>query len=621
MMKTQHINTRKEKKRQPVAAYLHAFSGEKSSFSLEDNRASSVVQQKQMDTIQQQSEPTKTADTPVIQCWLKQSLFQNQNQFRKNYWRTKNVYRLGFQYNQLQKRKKVSRELRINELHKLQIALLQFLDAPDMADQNVSESLLWGKELLNNVQEEHEHLISQSVVHNDTTPPIANFKSLPKQEQTLITSLWNKLVAGNGNIHITETESRTDSGTNTVHTRNHAGFKNKVLAQFARLLETSTGLEIVHHLSKDTQGNKVITIKPGLSKASGGFSASEPAAGPAVMTGADKLMEFNMNNMFKNQPNARRKREKYGRENFVTLNIRSMKSVQERTAAIYNARKHYPHAKGVKVGRKYYKFGAGTAVNVTLTPDVPDTADHATSRFVDANKNEIPTPNYITLGHELGHAVHMQTGANLGDDATTMSLFGHMAPHLSQKQKGEWSNVEEYANINHVENSIRHEYGMKARYGHINQKVVQTERLGKVEDVLYQIRNVLPNNRGTFNAQLTQLNRDNGAKDVAAFRTHTVAIIAYVSQHLQTMFPHFTQQEIASIKAHLAKAENKTKSPKESDINEAVTALQAVHTEIQHASARVVAQQANAPQPNQQAAPQPSGLSRFVSWVGSKFGY
>lgn len=615
-MNTQLINRTKEKVRQTAASHLNVHSDQKGRFSLEDNRPSSIVQQEQVDKIQEHVQTTKNVkdvNKPVIQCWLKQSLFQNKNQYRKKYYRTRHVYSLGIKYNQLQKRKKVSRELRINELHKLQIALLQFLDAPDMADQDVSTSLQWGKELLNNVQEEHEHLISQSVTHNDTTPPIANFKSLPKKEQTLITSLWNKLVAGSGNIQITETESRTDK-TNNVHTRNHGGFKNKVLAQFARLLETSTGLEIVHHLSKDTQGNKVITIKPGLSEASNGFGISEAAASPAIMSGADKLTEFNMKDMFKNQENAKRKRVKYSR-NFVKLDFGSMKNVQERTAAIYNVRKNYAWAKGVKVGNKYYRFGSGTAVNVTLTPDIPDTADHTSSRFVDGNKNEIPTPNYITLGHELGHAVHMQTGANLGDDTLTKNLFGHVAPELSQQQQKEWSNVEEYSNINHVENSIRREYGMKDRYGHINQKIVQTERLRKVENVLYEIKNVLPRNRGTFNAQLKQLITDGGAKDVVAFRTHTVALIAYLSQHLQAIFPHFTEQEILSIKVHLAKAETKTNSPEESDINEAVTALQAVRTEIQNANARVVvAQQANAPQAEQQA----SYFSRFTSWVGSK---
>ncbi|AXG69246.1 hypothetical protein KORDIASMS9_01466 [Kordia sp. SMS9] len=47
-MNTQLLHKTKERKRQPVAAYVHAFSGEKSSFSLEDNRASSIIEQKQI---------------------------------------------------------------------------------------------------------------------------------------------------------------------------------------------------------------------------------------------------------------------------------------------------------------------------------------------------------------------------------------------------------------------------------------------------------------------------------------------------------------------------------------------------------------------------------------------
>lgn len=479
-----------------------------------------------------------------------------------------------------------------------------------MPDQNISRTLLWAKDLLNNVQEEHEFLVSQSIVHQDSKPPIANFNDLSKGKQKLIKGLWDNLVQGSSNIQITETETRTDPNTGT-HTRNHAGFRNKALAQFARLLETSTGLEIINHLSKDTNGNKLITIKPTLSKATDGFSKSEPAASPEAMNGSDKLIEFDMKKMFKNQKNATKKREKYSR-NFVSLNLKSMANVKERTAAIYNVRKEYSWAKGIKVGAKYYKFGSGTAVNITLTPDIPDSADHETSRFVDATKNEIPTPNYITLGHELGHAVHMQTGASLGENSTTMSLFDHVAPGLTGKQKGEWSDVEEYSNIHHVENSIRREYGMKNRYGHINQKSVQVELLDKIENKLYRIGTLFVNNNniGTYRAQLGQLNRDSGAKNVSDFRTHAVALIDYLSQHLNTMFPNYTPLELRNIRAKLLLASNGTSSTKENEINTAEAELQLVYTQIQGANVRVAA----LPPP---IAPQaPSITSKVLKWIG-----
>ena len=548
----------------------------------------------------------------VAQRWLKHSLFYDQNRPKKTYFRTKEIYGLGFQYNLLQKRKKISREFRLNKLHNLQIALLKFLDAPDMPDQNISETLLWAKEMLNDVQEEHEYLISQSIVANDPKPPIANFDNLPEQKQKVITELWDKLVQGTGNIQITEDEARTDQD-KVVHTRTHVGFKNKVLAQFARLLETTTGLEIITQLSEDTKGKKQITIKPGLSTASDGFSVAEPAAGPAMMDGRDKLVEINLKDMYKNQRDARRKRERYSR-NFVTLDFAAMKDVKERSAAIYNVRKNYKWAKGVKVGQKYYKFGSGTAVNVTLTPDVTDAVDHATSRFVDSNKNEIPTPNYITLGHELGHAVHMQTGTALGEDNTTMSLFDHVAPGLMGPQKAEWSDIEEYSNINHVENAIRSEYGMKSRHGHINQKWVQARRLDRVEGELYRIGTLLPNDRrGTYNDQRAQLITDSGANNIGDYRTHAVALINYLSQQLDFIFPRFTPLEINSIRAILVKAEKGTASTKEDEMSRAVIELQAAYDAIDHANQRV------AQLPPLIESQAPSVTSKVMGWVGSFF--
>ncbi len=51
-MKAQLFHKTNKKKQQPVAAYLHTVSDKKNSFSLKDNRASSIVQQKQVDKIQ-----------------------------------------------------------------------------------------------------------------------------------------------------------------------------------------------------------------------------------------------------------------------------------------------------------------------------------------------------------------------------------------------------------------------------------------------------------------------------------------------------------------------------------------------------------------------------------------
>lgn len=65
-----------------------------------------------------------------------------------------------------------------------------------------------------------------------------------------------------------------------------------------------------------------------------------------------------------------------------------------------------------------------------MTFDIRDAEDHPTSRLVAENLNEIPAPNFIALGHELGRAAYMPGGVSLRGSK--------VSDHLYDQVGGEW---------------------------------------------------------------------------------------------------------------------------------------------------------------------------------------
>jgi len=101
---------------------------------------------------------------------------------------------------------------------------------------------------------------------------------------------------------------------------------------------------------------------------------------------------------------------------------------------------------------------AGTGSFVQIATPPPATLDE---HEPDAHGRAIFAPDFITLGHELGHARHNLRGIT--------ERTGWFDGHPLQGQELErrlWTNPEEYANIRGEENPIRAEHGMAERQHH-----------------------------------------------------------------------------------------------------------------------------------------------------------
>jgi hypothetical protein len=497
------------------------------------------------------------APSAVVQCWLDPQLLAGRTQDN----RTKALAKLALAYNANRKGK--NRTTRINQLDALHVAILQWLDALDAPDQNVHANALWAKDLLNAVQVEHQQLVRASIGANDANPPVANFAALAPDVQKFVRHTWQTLVAGTGNVRITEAENYTHSATSAPTTRQHAGFRIEVLAQFARLLNTTTGRDIVRQVNASTNGQRLVTIKPGFAVAQGGGPAAEFAAGPATNNGADKLTEIDIATKlapFKGTKNASKKRAAYLAK-FVNLDLGAIHDPKAKAAAIYAARRANPGKIGIRMAGKYYLFGAGTAVDVTITRDIRDAEDHHTARFVDDQRNEIPTPNFITLGHELGHAAHMMGGVALGDDQVSSHLLGQVG--VTGPEEANWSNMEEYGNIHSVENALRGDYGLKPRYGHINQAFVQKKRLDPIIGKLYDLSDLQPaNQRGPSDQPLGRAVQALGALKINDVRREMAAAVTAFSNQMPLVFPQFTGGENAAIRQQLTPLNQRLRSAK-----------------------------------------------------------
>ena len=105
--------------------------------------------------------------------------------------------------------------------------------------------------------------------------------------------------------------------------------------------------------------------------------------------------------------------------------------------------------KGFCIDGRRYKRSAGSGSTVRMP------AEASERRSLGPDGSEIISPEFVVLGHELGHAARMRGGANAGNLDTGRVYKG--------EKPGQWKNAEEYINVNGSENPLRAEHGISER--------------------------------------------------------------------------------------------------------------------------------------------------------------
>ena len=125
--------------------------------------------------------------------------------------------------------------------------------------------------------------------------------------------------------------------------------------------------------------------------------------------------------------------------------------------------------KGIRVQRgnttEFYKFGDGAkGVYVALIDKkLGESTDN-----IGLTGNAVYTPQFVVLAHELGHALNMLAGAGTIECRDLFRLFAGDVGTFEAPTPlaNNWSNMEEYATINVVENALRQQLGIELRGGH-----------------------------------------------------------------------------------------------------------------------------------------------------------
>jgi hypothetical protein len=132
---------------------------------------------------------------------------------------------------------------------------------------------------------------------------------------------------------------------------------------------------------------------------------------------------------------------------------------------------------GETTAEAFYDFAAGARGAYVALMKKKDDLDNPNKKG-----KSVHTPEYITLAHELGHALNQLAGsATLNNEEIFKLLAGDVGTF---EEKGparkQWSNLEELLNIKGLENAIREEVGLAARGGHA--AVVDEELIGRLND-------------------------------------------------------------------------------------------------------------------------------------------
>jgi hypothetical protein len=229
-----------------------------------------------------------------------------------------------------------------------------------------------------------------------------DLSGLEKQEILQVGKLWQSLLSGTGNLRIRQGED--------------PAFGARLQAGIAKLLQGPFGRELITSLSGDDRGEDLrVTLGSDFAAELLGTKVSQGAGSEAIPL--SKLQDGNKS--FELQ--------EPGKNEVGT----------------------------VRVGKGLYKPGQRTGSFV---------------RIVGAGAHTLPgeslrpalTPDFITIGHELGHASRFQTGGSIPlNDAAWSNL--NVADPVEREL---WGIPEEYVNITGVENALRAEHSLEPRRYH-----------------------------------------------------------------------------------------------------------------------------------------------------------
>jgi hypothetical protein len=308
------------------------------------------------------------------------------------------------------------------------------------------------KTLYEESETEHRTLVTEVAQHADQLPIDTTGMEAEVRDEVL--RLWRAFVNGTGNLRIKAGEG--------------AVFRQRMYAGVAKLLQNPYGRQLITELSAPDEGAALRVILGSDFSAEVEGTTRPQSGGSEAIPLSDLVEETEKNYEFKpvhDQLDPGQYREYTGPAN---------------NPAAFNAwLEHTLDRQYFKWGDTFYRVGARTGSYVRITGE-------GTGTLVGENDTEVLAPEFITIGHELGHSRRQLSGKSLSSFVTPEN-FGI----TNSAEASLWHNSEELVNIQGEENSLRGEHGVAPRAYHAGDvaDVRKMKNFKAYEDALFAVYN------------------------------------------------------------------------------------------------------------------------------------
>jgi hypothetical protein len=336
-------------------------------------------------------------------------------------------------YNEIEPQADQDLQQRLGALAHLDRAIYTWFDHHKTADLDKVPNALYLQDLLQETSREHQELIDQAARQNLLPVNVANLK---KKEIEKVRFVWESLLSGQGNLKILEKET---------------GFGLRTLSSIAKLLEGSTGRDLLADLSEDRgSAAQNIVISSQFEDELKGTPVEERPESEAIPINTLDSSTENAHKLTGSSADAHR-------TDLPTYDKTGSNFSPEEFHDFLLATEESPK---LKWGDSAYKRGTGTGSLVRILSEP--------GYLLGQDESQILMPDFVTLGHELGHAQRLLRGAPLQTE--NIESLG-VTDRADQKL---WNNPEEYVNIRAVENRIRNEHGLSPRKYHAGDRQTLT---------------------------------------------------------------------------------------------------------------------------------------------------
>jgi hypothetical protein len=326
--------------------------------------------------------------------------------------------------------------LRLKLLRQLDAAIYEWFDAVKASTLANDARTQYMRLLMADSEKEHVRVVRALQTEPEVVLPV-DVTGMDDDTREQIGKLWLGILTGESNIKL-KTGGR---------------FGDRMLSQIAHLLQEPAGRRLIALLSRAQddparQIRIVAEMPEGVDKGAPG-SRAQPIEEQRPPTSLYERM-FGTEVI----------KDKHELQEETDIAARDEDYPAVTSAAELNDAISARAFKGLTLGGTKYRFNQGQGSYVRMQAD-------ATPKM-DAQGNEIVTPGFVTLGHELGHALRILHGGSVVAGAfytEHANVVGLDRAAESQDMKL-WSNLEEYVNITQTENAIRAEHGITARAFH-----------------------------------------------------------------------------------------------------------------------------------------------------------